>query len=412
MKVSEERFRSFISSKGVICLEDKYVNASFPHTFRCLVHPWHIFNKKWRDFNSSKYISLCCYCSGTRSYCNEMIDVALPNLIKRIGECPIRGDDLIRLECQTCFNKWEVGVKYAHNTYCRECDSYPKWTKPVVEEFLLTRSIVVKNWLQYRTVVDPVIVSCPKGHEHTIIVSELFRSLKGGTTGCRICSVAASRCQTIHSLYEARGFKLCDDYINMHTRCLTECLRCGSRWRTKPVCIIHAEVGCPDCSEPNTNEILIKNILSNLYKDISYYQFPIKGPIYDECGKLIRNYIFADFFINDGHSSWIIEYNGAQHYSPMAIWNIPQDEAEERLRQQKIRDEWLRNYCLTNQINLIEIDGRKFKKTKLIQLILSLVEKGKLPSSDNYEQLKADYTSRINQYCTDITNYQDVSTIL
>ena len=96
----------------------------------------------------------------------------------------------------------------------------------------------------------------------------------------------------------------------------------------------------------------------------------------------------------------------------MAIWNIPQDEAEERLRQQKIRDEWLRNYCLTNQINLIEIDGRKFKKTKLIQLILSLVEKGKLPSSDNYEQLKADYTSRINQYCTDITNYQDVSTIL
>ena len=88
-------------------------------------------------------------------------------------------------------------------------------------------------------------------------------------------------------------------------------------------------------------------------------QFKIKEQIYDKNGKLIRKYIIVDFLINLNNKDIIIEYNGPQHFKQVRRWG-GKIGAKEKLRQQTVRDQFLRDYCLKHNMVLIEIDGRDF----------------------------------------------------
>ncbi len=71
----------------------------------------------------------------------------------------------------------------------------------------------------------------------------------------------------------------------------------------------------------------------------------------------------VDFYLKDNNS--IIEYNGNQHYFPVRFGNISDEQAIINFDIQVKRDNELRNYCIENNINLIEIDGRKYKGKSL-----------------------------------------------
>ncbi len=74
----------------------------------------------------------------------------------------------------------------------------------------------------------------------------------------------------------------------------------------------------------------------------------------------------TDFYIPS--QNLIIEYNGEQHYRPVRFGqirfgqkhNCTQKQADENFIKQQARDELLKNYCKENNINLLEIDGRKY----------------------------------------------------
>lgn len=86
----------------------------------------------------------------------------------------------------------------------------------------------------------------------------------------------------------------------------------------------------------------------------------INEPIYSQKGKLVRHFIICDFRFFVNGKQIIVEYNGTQHYRPAKRFG-----GKKTLVDQKIRDEWLRNYCKEKSITLIELDGRVLRGKKI-----------------------------------------------
>jgi very-short-patch-repair endonuclease len=67
--------------------------------------------------------------------------------------------------------------------------------------------------------------------------------------------------------------------------------------------------------------------------------------------------IFVDFFLKLNDKFIIIEYNGEQHYNKVNGWG----NCDSKFDQQCYRDSYLIDYCNSNKIKLIIIDGRIWK---------------------------------------------------
>jgi hypothetical protein len=116
-----------------------------------------------------------------------------------------------------------------------------------------------------------------------------------------------------------------------------------------PASHLDKESGCPKCSPKSRGEFLINEFLTIRKYDYIYNHSINIGP---------KRNKFADFYISS--LNLIIEFNGAQHYSPIRFGKQTQIQAERAFKKQQNRDELLRLYCIENNINLFEIDGRKF----------------------------------------------------
>jgi hypothetical protein len=84
-------------------------------------------------------------------------------------------------------------------------------------------------------------------------------------------------------------------------------------------------------------------------------QFHIKGPIVEN-GEVVRQYVLVDFAFTINGKITCVEFNGGQHFKAVRKWG-----GKAALASQKLRDNWLRKYCLANGIKLIEIDGRSVR---------------------------------------------------
>jgi hypothetical protein len=129
-----------------------------------------------------------------------------------------------------------------------------------------------------------------------------------------------------------------------------QCLYCNDVWSTIPGSILRGS-GCPICKSYK-NEKIVANFLKD--KNIFFEKKTI-------ClnGSKIR----PDFFIPQ--INLFIEYNGEQHYYPVKFGGMSDEKAIVQFKKQLVRDQNFRSYCLENTINLLEIDGRKFKSKDL-----------------------------------------------
>lgn len=129
-------------------------------------------------------------------------------------------------------------------------------------------------------------------------------------------------------------------YITTEEKVCIICPKHGEFWQTP-----HSHLkgyGCPKCSQSKGESCIesylnLKNIKFTKYKQISVpTNIRPSGVIY------------VDFYIPEINT--IIEYNGEQHYIPIKHFG-----GEIKFQKQVIRDNWLRNYCIEENINLIEI---------------------------------------------------------
>lgn len=173
-----------------------------------------------------------------------------------------------------------------------------------------------------------------------------------------------------------KNIKRIDNIINSITKIKFQCkeISCKYIWETRPSHIINDNSGCPRCNKAGKNEKYIFNILKE--KNIIFkHNFNIKNIDVNE----EKNYR-VDFYFP--LNSLIIEYNGAQHYMPVKFGGISDVRAQVNFDKQIKRDNYVRGFCIKNNIKLIEIDGREFSNKKLKKYIL---EKIIINIGENYE---------------------------
>jgi hypothetical protein len=117
--------------------------------------------------------------------------------------------------------------------------------------------------------------------------------------------------------------------------------------------------GCTLCAG-RRNENLTRDYLKQLFPSTDIKPKTFNVPIYNELGDKIRNKFIVDFCFTVNEKNYAVEYNGAQHYQPISFGQRSQKNVKERFIAQQQRDKFLRKYCKENNINLIEIDGRKY----------------------------------------------------
>ena len=144
---------------------------------------------------------------------------------------------------------------------------------------------------------------------------------------------------------------LSDEYINNKTKILCKCKKCGYEWKIRPDLLIRG-TECPKCNQ-SKGEKIIDDCLSQLsIKFKSQFEIPINVKINKSGIAKI------DFYLPD--HNLFIEYNGKQHYVPLEYFG-----GQLRFEKQKERDEYVRNYCKENNINLLEIRYDETIKEKL-----------------------------------------------
>lgn len=149
------------------------------------------------------------------------------------------------------------------------------------------------------------------------------------------------------------------NYINAKIKVKIICIKHGVFAQTPDA---HLQgFGCRKCSI-NKSEQIIANYLTN--KNILFsVNFPIKLPI-------VKRMALIDFHILK--YNLLIEYNGIQHYRPTQFGNMSIHDAKIKFEYQMIRDQQLRDYCKINNINLLEIDGRKYFGANLFEYLEKL----------------------------------------
>lgn len=195
----------------------------------------------------------------------------------------------------------------------------------------------------YITRDKPVEVRCPI-HNH--IWTPLAFNLENGSAMC-------SKCKS--DLYKKLFTKSQEEFINkcrdIHNNeyDYSKVKYTGADNKITIICPKHGEfqqiagnhirgTGCPKCHR-SLGENKIINYLEK-------YQIPFKDQykiIY-----LNNKKFFIDFYLPNYNT--FIEYNGEQHYIPVERFG-----GQVKFEQQQKRDEYVRQYCKENNINLLEI---------------------------------------------------------
>jgi predicted nucleic acid-binding Zn-ribbon protein len=157
------------------------------------------------------------------------------------------------------------------------------------------------------------------------------------------------------------------DIANARTKIEWQCTTCTLVWASTPNAIQQG-VGCPFCGKRGVNEKLIHQIL--IERQIPHiHQYSIPNSFSSK--RVFR----LDFFIPSLNLA--IEYNGSQHYEPTQFFGMTQQQAKINFETQRKRDRFVRRHCRSNGIELIEIDGRKYRRRRLISYIEQfLTERG------------------------------------
>lgn len=255
-----------------------------------------------------------------------------------IVTCPIHGD------FTTKANRFIMGAKSG----CPKCNS--GFIKRVTPEEFKERCIRAFPDYDYSQAVfkgeyDKITVTCRK-HNYTWEVR--VKDLMNGH-GCPVCGREAIKQKQsmgleafIQKAREIHGDKYDYskvEYCNIQTPVTIICPKHGEFQQT-PNNHLYQKSGCPKCRQSKGENEICKLLDKSSIPYIQQY------PIEYDGNKTNKTYI--DFYIPE--MNIFIEYNGMQHYIPVKHFG-----GEIKFAQQVSRDNYVREYCKKNNINLVEI---------------------------------------------------------
>lgn len=300
---------------------------------------------------------------------NEIIDQRLIGKnIKRIGDYT---NKRTKIECRClvegCNNTWKVlPLNMLKRNSCAECSMRVRGENQLLTTEIVDARLLEKNIKR----LDPYLGSKFKIKFQCLINGCIWEAISSHllhyNVGCPVCADTTFTNEMVDATLFSKNIKRLDDYINNKTKINFQCLneKCNNIWKTAPQSIFNRGTGCPNC-RGFKNEKLVNRILKE-----SFLNFEKQKYLQNINNKETNKYR-VDFYF--GAINTIIEYNGAQHYQPTRFYGIEQEIAEANFFKQQIRDRYIEQFCITNNIKLITIDGRKFFNDRLEKYLIEKI---------------------------------------
>lgn len=254
----------------------------------------------------------------------------------------------VTAKCKLDGNVWSARASMLYVSGCPKCD-IKKRTK-TTEQFKKEVEQINPNIEvieEYRTSREKIKFRCKI--EGTVWDAEPYVILSG--CGCPECANKdriKKRKKTIEDVKKQikeidKDIEIIGEYKNSLSKTKFRCKKCKGIWETSTSSIINNKSGCPKCGSKSKGE---KNIRKYCEKNNIQYKEQYK--IKDCKNKKVLPFDFALF--SENKLIALIEYQGIQHYKPVAFFG-----GEREFKQRKINDKIKKDYCEVKNILLIEV---------------------------------------------------------
>ena len=285
-----------------------------------------------------------------------------------------RSHDKIRCKCNECGNEFDRVAKelFIDTKGCPECGRKrialikKQQGEEKFRKFLeggTTKMIGPYNGRDFHTTFQCSIC----GYTWNTTPSSFYSN--NNNSACPLCKAkkTSERCRKNPNLFLEQisvinpDIEILGEYTTNNCKIQYKCKKCGFVGESTPNHLLQGH-GCPQCNI-SMGEKYIKQILEeNKINFIPQYLISIDSQI-NLSGKA-----YIDFYLPD--YNLFIEYNGIQHYVAKEYFG-----GQLKLEQQQKRDQYVRDYCKNNNINLIEISYENKTKENIKECLTFLKEK-------------------------------------
>lgn len=294
---------------------------------------------------------------------------------------------LVRLNfCPTCGAKKRAKTKStSFEKFVKKATSLYKNHYTYFEDFytnLTTKTLIRCNWCGY------IFWQEPRNHLHS---------------GCKRCSIEnnASKLrlknveERINSIGKFRFLRFKENYKNFNSLAITKCVICGEEYVASVGSLLKGTSSCKKCAK--SFKVAEERIKLQLYKlGIE----DIRGEVSFSDLKYKSNLRF-DIFLPDYMTA--IEVQGWHHIKPYKYSDSQTEEdVVDKFEQQKIKDSLKREWCQKHNVELIEIQYTKVRRSSGV---LSFVNSLKL---EKKEYTLQSFEKNYKKFCYS----EDLETIL
>lgn len=347
--MTSEQYINLIQSKNpnLQCISE-YTGSRCTMEVKCL-NCSSIFKRRADSLKSNCTCPNCVKVQSLNASKNKLINYLQNHNIELIGTYT-DVNTKTTFKCTQCGYIWDTtpnSILSGHG--CAKCASHISY-KLTTEDFITKAKRVQKDNYdytntQYVNANTNITIKCPIHGEFEILPNSFIKS------GC--CPRCSTEQRGLNSRYTTEEFIERAKKVHGDKYDYSKTKYIGKEVPVTIICPKHGEFqqtpahhlkgsGCQKCACSH-GETFIIEYLNN--KKINFQsQYLIQVP------KDVRSSgrIYADFYIRDLNT--IIEYNGKQHYVPIEYFG-----GKVTFEAQIKRDNYLRQYCLDNNIRLIEL---------------------------------------------------------
>lgn len=210
----------------------------------------------------------------------------------------------------------------------------------------------------YKSRSSKIAVQCKCGRIYDVLPSNLWRE---STVNCGQCIGSDLQSQRPEISVEwdyLKNYPLTPNNVQLgcNKKVWWKCQKCNNIYMCRISNRTYLDRGCPICSSKSKGEDIIYQYLTE--RKIPFYtQYSINGLI-GIGGRLLK----FDFYLPE--DNLFIEYQGEHHYKEWRFKN--KKYAEDKFQQVKTHDQIKRDFCLANQILLLEIKYTDFDQIEQI----------------------------------------------
>ena len=218
---------------------------------------------------------------------------------------------------------------------------------------------------KFEKALKPILVKhnvC--GREYTVTPNRFLKS-----NGCSFCvqeerdkNKRRTNEQFLKEVYEQVGedYTFLEPYVNNKTKIKVRHNICEHEYYIKPETFLNLRVRCPLCASTSKGENFIYKELSKLnIKFEVQYKF-------DDCRNIKPLPFDFGIFNKEGKLIMLIEYQGDIHFKPCSFGSSNKEEVLLEFEKVKLRDKIKKEYCVANNIKLLEITYWEFKNIPTI----------------------------------------------